>query len=57
MKYAFLYHLNAYTYGDPEWFPDMPSELRAMFDRVTKGALSGNAGEQPKRSSRSTGNM
>ena len=48
MKYAFLYHLNAYTYGDPEWFPDMPPELRAMFDKVTKGALSGNAGEQPK---------
>ena len=48
MKYAFLYHLNAYTYGDPAWFPDMSPELRAMFDRVTKGALSGNAGEQPK---------
>jgi arylsulfatase A-like enzyme len=45
MKYAFLYHLNAYTYGDPEWFPDMSPELRAMFNRVTKGALSGNAGE------------
>ena len=24
MKYAVLYHLNAYTYGDPTWFPDMP---------------------------------
>jgi hypothetical protein len=24
-KYAFLYHLNAYTYGDPAWFPDMAS--------------------------------
>ena len=23
MKYAFLYHLNAYTYGDPKWFPNM----------------------------------
>ena len=23
MKYAGLYHLNAYTYGDPTWFPDM----------------------------------
>ena len=23
MKYAGLYHLNAYTYGDPKWFPDM----------------------------------
>ena len=45
MKYAFLYHLNAYTYGDPEWFPSMPTELRALFQRVTKGALSGNAGE------------
>jgi arylsulfatase A-like enzyme len=48
MKYAFLYHLNAYTYGDPDWFPEMPKELRAMFQRVTKGALSGNAG-QPAR--------
>jgi len=45
MKYAFLYHLNAYTYGDPKWFPGMPDELRTMFQRVTKGALSGNAGE------------
>jgi arylsulfatase len=48
MKYAGLYHLNAYTYGDPEWFPDMNPELRAMFQKVTKGALSGNAG-QPAR--------
>ncbi len=46
MKYCGLYHLNAYTYGDPTWFPDMNPKLRAMFQRVTKGALSGNAGEQ-----------
>ena len=45
MKYAGLYHLNAYTYADPEWFPDMSPDLRAMFQRVTKGFLSGNAGE------------
>jgi arylsulfatase A-like enzyme len=45
MKYVGLYHLNAYTYGDPTWFPDMDPELRAMFNQVTKGALSGNAGE------------
>jgi arylsulfatase len=45
MKYAGLYHLNAYTYADPTWFPDMPAELRAMFQKVTKGALSGNAGQ------------
>ena len=46
MKYCGLYHLNAYTYGDSEWFPDMNPELRAMFNRVTKGMLSGNAGEK-----------
>ena len=47
MKYAGLYHLNAYTYADPTWFPDMSPDLRAMFAKVTKGALSGNAGETP----------
>ena len=54
MKYVGLYHLNAYTYGDPTWFPDMPEDLRALFQRVTKGALSGNAGQPARRSSRST---
>jgi arylsulfatase A-like enzyme len=48
MRHAFLYHLNAYTYGDPKWFPDMDPKLRAMFQKVTKGALSGNAGEKAK---------
>ncbi len=48
MKYCGLYHLNAYTYADPTWFPDMDPELRAMFQRVTKGALSGNAGQPVK---------
>ncbi|KQV13418.1 arylsulfatase [Rhizobium sp. Root1203] len=47
MKYCGLYHLNAYTYGDPTWFPDMDPKLRAMFQKVTKGALSGKAGEKP----------
>lgn len=46
MQHCFLYHLNAYTYGDPEWFPDMDPKLRIMFDRVTRGSLSGNAGEE-----------
>src|SRR5262250_2974301 len=45
MKYCCLYHLNAYTYGDPTWFPNMPDELRAMFNKVTKGPLTGNAGQ------------
>jgi len=44
MKYVGLYHLNAWTYADPTWFPAMPDELRAMFQKVTKGALSGTAG-------------
>ncbi len=48
MKYCGLYHLNAYTYADPTWFPGMPAELRAMFARVTKGSLSGDAGEPAK---------
>src|SRR3974377_1061216 len=45
MKYCGIYHLNAYTYADPDWFPDMDPKLREMFQRVTKGALSGNVGE------------
>src|SRR5450432_1533356 len=39
MKYVGLYHLNAWTYADPKWFPNMPTELRAMFQKVTKGML------------------
>jgi arylsulfatase A-like enzyme len=46
MRYVGLYHLNAYTYADPEWFPDMDPQLREMFARVTKGMLSGKAGEK-----------
>ena len=46
MEHCFLYHCNAYTYGDPTWFPEMDPKLRAMFDKVTKGSLSGRAGEK-----------
>ena len=45
MKHVGLYHLNAYTYADDTWFPDMNDDLRAMFKKVTKGSLSGKAGE------------
>ena len=48
MEHCFLYHCNAYTYADPTWFPDMPAELREMFARVTKGSMSGRAGEPAK---------
>jgi arylsulfatase len=47
MEHCFLYHLNAYTYADPQWFPDMDPKLREMFARVTKGSMSGKAGEKP----------
>ena len=48
MRYAGLYHLNAYTYADETWFPDMDPKLRAMFAKVTKGAMSGKAGKKAK---------
>ena len=48
MKHAFLYHLNAYTYSDPQWHKNMSPELRKMFQKVTTGSLSGNAGEKAK---------
>ena len=48
MKYVGLYHLNAYTYADPTWFPDMDPKLREMFQKVTTGSLSGKAGEKAK---------
>ncbi|MGV0813107.1 arylsulfatase [Mycolicibacterium boenickei] len=48
MRHCGLYHLNAYTYADPEWFPDMEDELREMFAQVTRGALSGKAGGETK---------
>lgn len=47
MKYTFLYHLNAYTYPDPNWFPNMSPEVREVFKKATKGSLSGKAGEKP----------
>ena len=55
MKYAFLYHLNAFTYENPTWFPSMPDSLRSMYAKVSKGSLSGNAGEKAKEDWRVTG--
>ncbi|MBY8978030.1 arylsulfatase [Rhodobacteraceae bacterium NNCM2] len=46
MKNAFLYHLNAYTYADPDWHQNMSDELRQEFAKITTGSLSGNAGEK-----------
>ena len=52
MEHCFLYHCNAYTYGDATWFPDMDGKLRDMFNKVTKGSMSGKAGEKGARISR-----
>lgn len=48
MEHCFLYHCNAYTYADETWFPDMDPKLRDMFMKVTKGSLSGDAGQPAK---------
>ena len=44
MENVLLYHLNAMTYGLPDWFPQMSAEQRAFFRAVTKGILEGEAG-------------
>jgi arylsulfatase len=44
MKAVGLYHLNAWTYADPKWFPGMDPTMRSMFAKVTRGALQGKAG-------------
>ena len=48
MKAVGLYHLNAYTYGDAKWFPAMDPAIRAMFNKVTIGALEGTAGSKAR---------
>jgi arylsulfatase A-like enzyme len=48
MRHCFLYHLNAYTYGDSAWFPAMPAALRDMYNSVTRGSLSGDGGQPAK---------
>ncbi len=30
LEHAFLYHCNAYTYGDETWFPEMDPKLREL---------------------------
>jgi arylsulfatase len=46
MKYTFLYHLNAYTYPDPNWFPNMSPEVREVFKKATKGFAVGQGGRE-----------
>ena len=45
MRNTFLYHLNAYTHTFPSYNPDMSPELRAYYQKVTKGILEGEAGK------------
>ena len=44
MENVLLYHLNAMTYGLPDWFPQMTAEQKTFFRSVTKGILEGEAG-------------
>jgi arylsulfatase len=45
MKNVTLYHLNAYTYADPKWNPEMSPEIREKWAKGMKGALDGEAGK------------
>ena len=58
MRHVGLYHLNAYTYADPTWFPDMDPELREMFAERDQGRPVGE-GRRARRGkiSRSTASM
>ena len=46
MENVFLYHLNALTYGLPDWFPQMSADQKQFFVDSTIGVLEGNAGEE-----------
>ena len=56
MKYVFLYHLNAYTYGGPTWFPAMPPELREMYNKVTIACCPVRRAKKRPRTSKSMAN-
>ena len=44
MKYVGLYHLNAYTYADPTWFPDMPDGTACDVRQGDQGRVVGQGG-------------
>ena len=48
MKNVTLYHLNAYTYCSAKWNPAMSADTLALFQKVTKGVLEGEASEDGK---------
>ena len=54
MQYVGLYHLTPTPTPTRHGFPTWIRSCATMFEKVTKGALSGKAGEQAKRTSRST---
>ena len=58
MKYCGLYHLNAYTYADPTWFPDMPTGAARDVPARHQGLDVGQRrADRRKRTSRSTASM
>ncbi len=44
MENVFLYHLNAFTYALPDWFPQMTPDQKQFFVDNTIGILEGDAG-------------
>jgi arylsulfatase A-like enzyme len=54
MKYAGLYHLNAYTYADPTWFPDMTLSCVQCLHGSPRARCQATQDSPRKRTSRST---
>ena len=55
MKYVGLYHLNAYTYADPTWFPDMDRRAAGDVRQGDQGRAVRQGGRDRRmRTSRST---
>ena len=54
MKYAGLYHLNAYTYADPTWFPDMDPTCAKCSRRSPRAHCQATPANRSRKTSRST---
>ena len=54
MKYVGLYHLNAYTYADPTWFPEMPGICARCSRRSPRARSPASPAARRSRTSRST---
>ena len=48
MEHCFLYHCNAYTYGDPTWFPDMDPKVASYVQQGDQGFALRYGGKKAK---------